>query len=51
MENVVYNQSEYVKPKLTSLGRVGDVTLSQGDGDFTDFAYPQTTPKDQLTFS
>lgn len=51
MENVVGKKGQYRKPELGFLGQVGDVTLSQGDGDFTDFQFPQFTPNSELTFS
>jgi hypothetical protein len=41
----------YATPRLIVLGDIEAVTLGTSDGDFTDAAFPQNTPRRLLTFS
>ena len=41
----------YQKPGLNQIGSFEEITLGNADGNFTDFAFPQNTPKNELTFS
>ena len=42
---------KYRKPVLKTLGSIQQITAGSQDGAFTDAAFPQKTPMDELTFS
>jgi hypothetical protein len=41
----------YAAPKVQEVGEVQAMTLGNSTGNFLDQSFPNTTPKDQLTFS
>jgi hypothetical protein len=41
----------YQAPKVVDYGTLVQLTAGQKDGDFTDRAFPDHTPKKDLTFS
>jgi hypothetical protein len=41
----------YEAPKIVDYGTLVELTAGQADGDFTDRAFPENTPKRDLTFS
>jgi hypothetical protein len=41
----------YEAPHVTDYGTLVELTAGQVDGDFTDAAFPEHTPKQDLTFS
>ena len=41
----------YEAPQVTDYGTLVELTAGQVDGDFTDAAFPEHTPKQDLTFS
>ena len=42
---------DYETPQIVDFGDLAELTAGQQDGDFTDMAFPQNTPKRDLTFS
>ena len=44
-------KEEYVKPELSELGHVSDLTAGNASGSKLDHTYPTNTPKSKLTFS
>jgi hypothetical protein len=42
---------KYEAPRIEDYGDLVELTAAQDDGNFTDAAFPQNTPKDDLTFS
>jgi hypothetical protein len=50
-QNTRTEKKPYVAPHITVLGDIEAITLGTHDGDFTDAAFPNNTPKRDLTFS
>lgn len=46
-----FEKKSYAMPKLTTHGDLEVLTQGGADGDFTDKAFPNDTPKKDLTFS
>jgi hypothetical protein len=44
-------QMTYQAPKVTDYGSLVQLTAGQQNGNFTDRAFPDHTPKQDLTFS
>ncbi len=44
-------QGGYEMPEVTDLGSLVDLTAMMSDGERTDAAFPQGTPKGDITFS
>jgi hypothetical protein len=42
---------KYEAPKVEDYGTLVELTAAQADGAFTDRAFPENTPKEDLTFS
>ena len=42
---------DYETPAVVDYGDLVELTAGSSDGDFTDAAFPVTTPKRDLTFS
>ena len=42
---------DYQTPTVVDYGELTEVTAGQEDGNFTDMAFPQNTPKQDITFS
>ena len=45
------SESSYRPPRITELGTVAALTRGLDDGPKLDAAFPDNTPKDELTFS
>jgi len=45
------NDTKYETPKIEDHGSLEELTAGQKTGESTDKAFPQHTPKSQLTFS
>jgi hypothetical protein len=42
---------QYEAPKIVDYGTLVELTAGGVEGDFTDRAFPDNTPRDDLTFS
>jgi hypothetical protein len=44
-------KKSYTAPRIVVLGDIEAITMGTHDGDFTDAAFPEMTPRRLLTFS